>query len=286
MKNSFDPDKLNIRENYHLMISGITPRPIALVSTQDKNGRINLAPFSFYNGFGANPPIVGFSPAYSGRTGLPKDTLQNIRETKEFTISAVDSDMAEQMSLTSGEYPKGVDEFIKSGFHKYKSTNVQPPGVLESKFIMECTLWDFIDLGGEPGSGNLILGKIVWFHINNEVFDDHGRIDPYRMKPIGRLGWSWYNQVSEGLFEINKPNTTGIGFDKLPGYILNSTILTGNDLACLAGVSEIPIRDKSINIKEYNSGNKELHELCQAAIRQGDIAYAWQIVLIIGESHG
>jgi flavin reductase (DIM6/NTAB) family NADH-FMN oxidoreductase RutF len=283
---SINPKEQNLRENYHLMISGITPRPIALVSSIDRNGQVNLALYSFFNGFGANPPIVGFSPSFSGRTGLPKDSLLNIRETEEFTISVVDSDMVEQMSLTSGEYDKGIDEFVKGGFHRYNSLKVKSPGVAESKFIMECKLHSIIDLGGKPGSGNLILGEIVQFHVNEQVYDENGKIDPFSMDSVGRLGYAWYNRVSSGIFELNKAAGVGIGFDQLPDYILKSDVLTGNDLAKLASVNEIPKKYNDNNNTKYNTSSKVLHELCREAIHAGDLQEAWQIVFIIGGQVG
>ena len=161
--------ELDAKSIYQLLISGISPRPIALVGSLDKDGRSNLAPFSFFNAFGANPPIIGFSPALSGRTGLPKDTLLNIKETKEFTVSIVNSSIVEQISLSSCEFEKNIDEFIKTGLTKYKSKNIGAYGVQESNFIMECKLYNIIDLGGNPGSGNLILGEVLQFHINKEI---------------------------------------------------------------------------------------------------------------------
>lgn len=283
---AINPKEQNLRDNYHLMISGITPRPIALVSSIDREGHVNLAPYSFFNGFGANPPIVGFSPSYSGRTGLPKDSLLNIRETEEFTISVVDSDMVEQMSLTSGEYDKGVDEFVKGGFQQYSSLQVKAPGVAESKFIMECKLHSIIDLGGKPGSGNLILGEIVQFHISEQVYDENGKIDPNKMDTVGRLGYAWYNRVSSGIFQLSKPAGLGIGFDQLPEYILKSDVLTGNDLAQLAGVNEIPRMSIDYNSVKYNKSSNELHELCRKSIHAGDLNEAWQIVFMIGKRNG
>ena len=175
MKKTFNPKKLDIKTNYHLMISGIVPRPIAFVSSISKKGEINLAPYSFFNGFGANPPIVGFSPALSGRTGLPKDTLLNIKETKEFTISIANSKMVGQVSLSSCEYSRDIDEFDKTGLSKEESIVVKPPFIKESSFSMECKLYDIIDLGNKPASGNLILGEIVMFHVSEDkhVFETY-----------------------------------------------------------------------------------------------------------------
>ena len=199
---NFRVKELDAKSVYHLLISGISPRPIALVGSLDKNGISNLAPFSFFNAFGANPPIIGFSPALSGRTGLPKDTLLNIRDTKEFTVSIVNSSIVEQISLSSCEFDKNVDEFIKSGLTKYKSDNIAAYGVKESNFIMECKLHDIISLGGKPGSGNLILGKVVQFHINESILTETEQVDPYKLDPIARNGGSWYTEAKKGLFEL------------------------------------------------------------------------------------
>ena len=235
----FNSKKLDIKSIYHLLISGISPRPIALVGSIDKNGNSNLAPYSFFNAFGANPPIVGFSPALSGRTGLPKDTLLNIRDTKEFTISIINSHMVEQISLSSCEFDKGIDEFVKTGLKKYKSKMIKPFGVSDSYFIMECKLYDIIELGGKKASGNLILGEVINFHVSEEVIEDDNQINPYKFDAIARNGGGWYTDSKKGLFEVKKPKHEGIGFDELPDFILKSN-LTGNQLAKLASINKIP----------------------------------------------
>ena len=270
--------ELDVKSVYHLLISGISPRPIALVGSLDKNGISNLAPFSFFNAFGANPPIIGFSPALSGRTGLPKDTLLNIRDTKEFTVSIVNSSIIEQISLSSCEFDKNVDEFIKSGLTKYKSDNIAAYGVKESNFIMECKLHDIISLGGKPGSGNLILGKVVQFHINESILTETEQVDPYKLDPIARNGGSWYTDAKKGLFELKKPNNIGIGFDQLPNYILNSN-LTGNQLAKLASIESIP----SFKDDTYTIDSKEdIIKLIKNKIDKNDIDDAWQLILYLG----
>ena len=170
----FNTKDISIRDVYHLIISSVVPRPIAFVGSMDKNKNHNLAPFSFFNAFGANPPIIGFSPTLSGRTGLPKDTLLNIKETQEFTVSVVTKDIIEQVSLSSCEYDKNIDEFEKSGLKKYNSSLIKPPGVAESPIIMECKLYKIIKLGGKPASGNLILGEICMFHIKDNLLTSDG----------------------------------------------------------------------------------------------------------------
>ena len=270
--------ELDVKSVYHLLISGISPRPIALVGSLDENGISNLAPFSFFNAFGANPPIIGFSPALSGRTGLPKDTLLNIKETEEFTVSIVNSSIVEQISLSSCEFDKNIDEFVKTGLTKYKSENIGAYGVQESNFIMECKLHDIISLGGKPGSGNLILGEVLQFHINKSILTDTNQVDPYKLDPIARNGGSWYTEAKKGLFELKKPNNIGIGFDQLPNYILNSS-LTGNQLAKLASIKSIPsFKDNMYTI----DSKEELIKSIKNKIDKNDIDEAWQLILYLG----
>lgn len=274
----FITKELDVKSIYHLLISGISPRPIALVGSMDNKGSSNLAPFSFFNAFGANPPIVGFSPALSGRTGLPKDTLLNIKETKEFTISIVNSYMVEQISLSSCEFDKNTDEFIKSGLTKFESKNIKPYGVLESHFIMECKLYDIIELGNKPASGNLILGEVVHFHIAESILNDNDQVNPYKLDSIARNGANWYTETKKGLFELKKPKNIGIGFDQLPTYILE-TNLTGNELARLASVESVPNLIQS----DYSfSSSIEIIDLIKENIKGNDINTAWQLVLHLG----
>ena len=270
--------ELDVKSVYHLLISGISPRPIALVGSLDEDGISNLAPFSFFNAFGANPPIIGFSPALSGRTGLPKDTLLNIKETEEFTVSIVNSSIVEQISLSSCEFDKNIDEFVKTGLTKYKSENIGAYGVQESNFIMECKLHDIISLGGNPGSGNLILGEVLQFHINKSILTETNQVDPYKLDPIARNGGSWYTEAKKGLFELKKPNNIGIGFDQLPNYILNSN-LTGNQLAKLASIKSIPsFKDNMYTI----DSKEELIKSIKNEIDKNDIDEAWQLILYLG----
>ena len=270
-----DPQKNDIKTIYHLMISGIAPRPIALVGSNDLNGLCNLAPFSFFNGFGANPPIVGFSPALSGKTGLPKDTLLNIKETKEFTISIITSKIVDQVSLSSCEFERNVDEFVKSGLTKKSSDFINPPGVNESPFIMECKLHSIIELGGKPASGNLILGEIVLFHVKENIISDDGMIDPIAIDQVGRSGGPWYSEIKKSLFKIHKPMGIGIGFDKLPKKILNSN-LTGEQLAKLAGVIKIPNCNTKDN--ENNSFDCVLEKVGKL-LDLDKVEDAWKLIL-------
>ena len=275
----FIVSSLDIKSVYHLLISGISPRPIALVGSIDKKNNSNLAPFSFFNAFGANPPIVGFSPALSGRTGLPKDTLLNIKDTKEFTISIVNSEIVEQISLSSCEFDKNIDEFTKTGLTKLKSKMIAPYGVAESNFIMECKLYNIIELGNKPASGNLILGEVIQFHINKSILTKTDSVDPHKLDPIARNGGSWYTETKKGLFELKKPKNIGIGFDFLPEYIRDSS-LSGNELAKLASVEKIPNYIK--NNYDFNS-KQEIFSSIKSNIQDNNIDEAWQLTLYLGK---
>jgi len=257
------------------MISGIAPRPIALVASCDNNQNYNLAPFSFFNAFGANPPIIGFSPALSGRTGLEKDTLINIRKNKEFTISIVNSELVEQTSLASCEFKNDVDEFVKAGFDKYESKFISIPGVRQSPFIMECKLHKIISLGGKPASGNLILGEIVYFHVEKSIIDSDDKIDPFKINQVGRAGGSWYTKVKDSLFDLKKPAGLGIGFDNIPENFLNSQ-LTGNQLAKLASINNIP--NLTIDYKKNLDFNLVISDIVKC-IDNDNVDKAWQIIL-------
>ena len=269
-----NPNSNNVKENYHLLISGVSPRPIALVGSRDLDNNYNLAPFSFFNAFGANPPIIGFSPALSGRTGLPKDTLLNIKSTKEFTVSIVTSDLVYQTSLASCEFDKNVDEFSKTGLSKYNSKIILTPGVKESPFIMECKLIEIIDLGGKPGSGNLILGEVVFFHIDESLFDNDGSINPFKINQVGRNGGGWYTEVKKSLFSLSKPRGIGIGFDVIPLEFLDSK-LTGNQLAKLASMIEVP---ELININ-IPINFEELIKKISIMLDNDEVEKAWHFIL-------
>ncbi|MBE0644509.1 MAG: flavin reductase [Bacteroidetes bacterium] len=237
---SFDPKEHPVPFVHRLLLSGVAPRPIALVSSLDAEGRYNLSPFSFFNAFGANPPVIVVSPAYRGKDGTPKHSFENIRDTGEFTVSAVSHAMVEQISLASSDYERGVDEFVKSGFTKLPSRIVAPPGVAESPFVIECRLLHHYDTGGLPGSGNLMIAEVVMFHVRESAFTGD-RIDPRRLDLVARMGYNWYCRANgEALFELPKPGHSGIGFEALPQHIRESAVLTGNNLAKLAGTETLP----------------------------------------------
>ncbi len=236
----YNPDDHPLPFVHRLLLGGVAPRPIALVSTVDAEGNVNLSPFSFFNAFGANPPIVVVSPAFRGSDGTPKHTYDNILATGEFTVSAVSFDMTEQISLASSNYDRGVDEFVKAGFSRLIPDRVAPPGVAESPFVMECRLLRHIDGGGKPGSGNLMLGEVLMFHVRDDVFDGE-QFDIPALDLVARMGGNWYCRAAgDALFELPKPRHNGIGMDALPEHLRQSTILTANDLAKLAGVETLP----------------------------------------------
>ncbi len=278
MHKKIDLKDLELKEIYNLMISGVSPRPIAFVGTQDELGNDNLAPFSYFNAFGSNPPIVGFSPANSGRTGKQKDTLLNIRSTREFSVSMINYDMVEQVSLSSCEFESDIDEFVKSGLTKKESSIIKPYSVNESYFIMECKLHSIIELGGKPGSGNLILGEIVGFHVSIDIFDLDNRIDPLKLDPISRLGYNYYSRSRDGFFQIHKPKHNGIGFDGLPELLRTSKEFSGNELAKLAGVPNLPSIDTNFDYLD-NLAFDDLVLKVKESLLNMDLDISWQAAL-------
>ncbi len=272
---SFDPSDLPIPKVHDLLLSSIAPRPIAFVSTMSASGEINLSPFSFFNVFGANPPICIFSPARSGRTGETKNTLDFILETKECVINIVNEDILHQISLASGEYPKGINEFEKAGFTMLASEKVKPPRVAESFVQLECKVKQVIETGTGGGSGNLIISEVVMIHVSEKVLDENNNIQPLKMKYIARLGKDFYCRVdAANLFEVAKPkpaSALGMGFDQLPDFIRNSDVLTGNELAQLASFESIPALENFDLTNETKSAKE--------CISRGDLLTAWKILL-------
>lgn len=270
----------------------IAPRPICFASTMDKAGNINLSPFSFFNLFSSNPPVVIFSPARRVRDNTTKHTLQNVLEVPEVVINIVDYDMVQQTSLASCEYPKGTNEFIKAGFTEEKATLVGPPMVKESKVKLECKVLEVKPLGTEGGAGNLVICEVLCMHIDESILDETGKIDQTKLHHVARLGGDWYCKVDENsLFKVAKPNTQlGIGIDSLPESIRHSNILSANNLGQLANVHEMPFvdpaftDDKLKNIIQYYSINpdemdKELHRYAKELLDAGKVNEAWQVLL-------
>ncbi|MGL4599515.1 MAG: flavin reductase family protein, partial [Bacteroidia bacterium] len=233
---TLDPKELKIPQLHQYLLHAVAPRPIAFASTIDAQGNPNLSPFSFFNIFSANPPIAIFSPARSGRTGQTKNTFDNAKETRECVINVVNYDMVHQMSLTSTEYPKGINEFVKAGLTELPSLKVKPPRVAESPVQLECKVNDIIELGQNGGAGNLVICEIVLMHIDERVLNPETHmIDQEKIDLVARLGGDWYLRASgNALFKLAKPLTSiGIGVDQIPTAIRNSPVLTGNYLGML-----------------------------------------------------
>ncbi|WP_462252357.1 flavin reductase family protein [Ferruginibacter sp.] len=272
----------------------IAPRPVCFASTIDKDGNINLSPFSFFNLFSSNPPIVIFSPARRVRDNTTKHTLHNVLEVPEVVINIVDYDMVQQTSLASCEFAKDVNEFEKAGFTMQPATTVKPPMVKESKIKLECKVNEVKPLGTEGGAGNLIIAEVLIMHIDENILNAEGKIDQTKIHHVARLGGDWYCKVDESnLFKVEKPNTQlGIGVDMLPVSIKNSTILSGNNLGQLGNVKEIPFVDPAFtddtlkNIIQYYSINpddmeKELHRYAKELLNTGKVGEAWQVLLAL-----
>jgi flavin reductase (DIM6/NTAB) family NADH-FMN oxidoreductase RutF len=291
---SIDPKKLPIPKLHGYLLGAIGPRPIAFASTVDENGQPNLAPFSFFNVFSANPPILIFSPARSGRTNTTKDTYKNVKSVKEVVINVVTYDIVQQMSLASSPYAPDVDEFEKAGFTKLESETVKPYRVAESPVQFECKVNEVIELGQEGGAGNLVICEVTKIHIDERVLDENGKIDQHKIDLVARMGGNWYCRADKNsMFEIAKPITTvGIGFDQIPDDIKNSKILTKNDLGQLGGIEELPnetdvnehklleLSDLFVSLEEEQAElEKELHKLAQQQLKENKLEMAWKTLL-------
>jgi len=294
---TFDLKDLKTPEKQYYLQHIIGPRPICFASTIDKQGIVNLSPFSFFNLFSSNPPIVIFSPSRRVRDNTTKHTLEAVLEVPEVVINIVTKDMVQQTSLASCEYPKGTNEFVKAGFTPEPATLVRPPMVKESKAKLECKVIEVKPLGTEGGAGNLVICEVVRMHIDDSFFiDPHAeglkKMDQRKINHVARLGADWYSEVNEqSLFQVPKPNTElGIGVDALPLNIRQSKILTGNDLGQLANVHEMPVVDPSYDdshlrqiIQYYNINpdelDKELHTYAKKLLAEGKTREAWQVLL-------
>jgi len=293
---SIDPNSLSTSELHKMLLLSVAPRPIALASTIDEKGNVNLSPFSCFNMFSANPPILIFSPSRRVRDNSTKDTLENINKVKEVVVNIVNFSIVEPVSLASTEYDSDVDEFKKSGLTPVKSKKVRPPRVEESPISFECVVDKIIELGKDGGAGNLIISKIVHIHINNRYLDDNGSLDTKKLDLVGRMGASWYTRViEESLFEIPKPiHRKGIGVDQLPGHLQSSDILSKNNLARLANIEKIPteqeikeyhLTDEDIslimNISDKNHQIEEIHRLAKKQIIEANLDLAIKTVFSI-----
>jgi flavin reductase (DIM6/NTAB) family NADH-FMN oxidoreductase RutF len=292
---TFYPKDLSTAEVQNLLQGAVTPRPIAFASTVDKAGNVNLSPFSFFNMFSANPPILIFSPSRRVRDNSTKHTLENVLEVPEVVIHIVGFDRVEQMSLASTEYPKGVNEFEKAGLTPVKSDLIAPPRVKEAAVALECKVNEVKSLGSGGGAGNLVICEVIAIHINESILDEKGAIDPFRLSPVARLGGSWYSRITpDSLFQIPKPLTNlGIGVDQIPVEIRNSPILTGNNLGRLGNVMELPTENE---VSEFSSSEEiremriwfkndpeswidHLHLRAKEELEAGNVNLAWKILL-------
>lgn len=247
---SINPKEITVQKVHQYLLGAVGPRPIAFASTKDAEGNDNLAPFSFFNVFSANPPILIFSPARSGRSNTTKDTYNNVKVNPEVVINVVNFDIVHQMSLASSPYAPGVSEFTKAGFTPIASETISPMRVAESPVQFECKVNEVIELGDGGGAGNLIICEVTRIHIDEKILDENGMIDQHKIDLVSRMGGNWYCRADKNsMFEIAKPITTcGIGYDQIPLDIRHSTILSGNDLGYLGGIEELP---NETDVNEY-----------------------------------
>ena len=283
---------LSLQDTQNYLQHAIGPRPICFASTIDKEGSVNLSPFSFFNLFSTDPAVIIFSPSRRIRDNTTKHSLQNVLEVPEVVVNIVTYDILQQASLSSCEYPKGVDEFEKCGLHKETSVLIKPPRVKESPVQLECKVLEVKKLGDTAGAGNLVIAEVLMMHINEAILNGQGLIDQQKLDLVARLGGNWYTRANAStIFEVEKPNThCGIGIDSLPASIRQSNILTGNNLGQLANVHEYPVIDASFydeklkKIFEYYSINPdemevELHNYAKELLNDGLVDRAWQILL-------
>jgi flavin reductase (DIM6/NTAB) family NADH-FMN oxidoreductase RutF len=273
---TINPKEIPFAKMHGYLLGAVTPRPIAFASTIDRQGNVNLSPFSFFNCFGANPPILIFSPARRGRDNTTKHSYENVREVSEVVINVVNYEMVQQASLASTEYPKGVNEFVKAGFTEIPSTIVKPPRVAEAPIAMECKVLQIIQTGDQGAAGNLVICEIVMMHINEDVLDAEGKIDPWKLDAVARLGGDYYCRVQgDMIFKVPKPlEKIGIGIDQLPERIRNSKVLTGNDLGMLANIERVPAQDFEGSAMDETLA----HQKAQALLKKGLIDEAWKIL--------
>nr|WP_076453788.1 flavin reductase family protein [Zobellia uliginosa] len=283
------PEAVSTAQLHAYLLGAVGPRPIAFASTVDEKGNPNLSPFSFFNVFSAKPPILIFSPARRVRDNTTKHTLQNVLLTKEVVINVVNYSMVQQMSLSSTEYAKGVNEFEKAGLTMQSSDIVRPFRVAESPVQFECKVTKVEALGREGGAGNLVFSEVVKIHVDPDVLDDKGVIDQHKIDQVARMGGNWYSRANLGLFEVPKPlSSLGIGFDQIPEHIRFSKTLTGNDLGMLGNIEEIPdsksVEDfvaEHIEIRSMLSGGerKPLELKAQEYLHKNDVLSAWKVLL-------
>ena len=286
---SIEPKELSPAKLQAYLQTAVAPRPIAFASTIDKNGKPNLSPFSFFNVFSSNPPILVFSPARRVRNNTIKHTLINCEATKQVVINVVNYDIVQQASLSSTEYADGVNEFLKSGLTMLPSDIVKPYRVAESPVQFECKVNEIIALGNDGGAGNLIICEVLKIHIKEEILDEHGMIDQYKIDLVSRLGGNWYSRSNQGLFEVEKPLTTlGVGVDAIPDFIKQSAVFDGNDLGKLGNVEALPTEEEiTIFVKENfavkgvlsSDDKKKIHLKAKEYLNNNEVLSAWKVLL-------
>ena len=285
---SFEP---NTRQFDDIFKHAISPRPICFASTIDKDGNVNLSPFSFFNMMGQNPPICVFSPLRKMRDGSTKHTLENIWEHPECVINIVNYNMVQQQSLASVEYPKGVNEFVKAGFTELPSELVKPPRVAESPVQFECKVREVISVTDQPGAANLVIAEIVRMHVQEDLLDENDKVSPYDLDLVARMGGDYYCRViPESIFEVEKPTRTiGLGIDQLPDEVKHSNYLTGNNLGQLGNVEKLPTNEMIRNFKEQLTQRLDIkkfksaevrHQVAAKLLEQGDVNGAWYWLLM------
>ncbi|MGM0634740.1 MAG: flavin reductase family protein [Bacteroidota bacterium] len=285
---SFLPSDLKTPELHGILLGSIGPRPIAFASTVNESGAVNLSPYSFFNVFSANPPIMIFSPARRVRNNTTKHTLENVELTKEVVINVVNFAIVQQMSLSSTEYKEGVNEFEKSGLTMLESDLVKPPRVKESPVQYECKVKEIVHLGKEGGAGNLIVAEVVKVHVDETLIDENLKIDQHKIDLVARMGGNWYTRANKGMFEVPKPlSSLGIGVDQIPQHIRQSITLTGNDLGKLGNIAQLPDENEVLSFIEENelqhyleeANEEKIHLIAQEYLNKDDVSAAWKILL-------
>lgn len=288
---SITPKELTPVQVQAYLQAAVGPRPIALASTIDEDGNANLSPFSFFNIFSSNPPILIFSPARRVRNNTIKHTLINAEATKEVVINIVNYDIVQQISLASTEYGDGVDEFVKAGLTKVKSDVVKPYRVAESPVQLECKVNQIVPLGTEGGAGNLVICEVVKIHIHEHILNENGAIDQAKIDLVARMGGNWYTRANAGMFEVEKPLTTlGIGVDSVPEEIKKSDIFVGNDLGKLGNIEHIPTIEEvsaflndnqEIKILLESNNTEEIYKKAKELLDNDKVLDAWKIIVSI-----
>lgn len=296
---SIKPSEVPTPKLHEYLLSAVAPRPIAFVSTIDKRGNVNLSPFSFFNVFGSNPPILVFSPARSGRTAYPKNTHDNVLEVPECVVNIAHYDMLYQMNLAAHMYPKGTDEFVKSGLTKVESVTVKPPRVRECYVQMECKVKQVIETGQGGGAGNLVVCEVTMLHINEKVLNEEGSIDPFKMNYIARMGKQFWARIgAENIITVpafKMANELGVGWDALPESITHSKYLTANDVAQIASLHSFPTKEELDDLRKVNfvqeifeknkndteALKKAIHLRAKTEIERGSLPLAFQLLMLL-----